>query len=602
MPRLIQLMDPPVQHKFVDQLAQLTASKKTPVHHELHGLAVAHSAAVTQADDSLFGSDLATDTHMPGASSTASYVKAIAAYELARYREANENFLRVQASAPNELIVNHDYLKAAFGAGKLVDKDRAKEFFARQFIDMAVPSVDQGGATWSRMLRSITHDVIATLSPHIADAAQSKSGVRIGVFFLSSTEALGHAILDPFHFLALHRNDYDRIFFIGPHPASYRPASRVCLEIVGQYGTYIPTESDPLLNLSWMSLGSFDVGPISFIIQPQRGHDAKAGVSWYGPRTRRVHEIELVVEHYWSLLRDVVHRSTDAEDLFHHNRWHMALPDAFQSCGHEFCADNGIDMNRPIVVLHARDRRYHEIGKQSYRDAKIENYLPAIEELLERGMTVIRIGDDKMTKLPVKSPQYHELPYMAGYDHRLDPFFIARAKFMIGCQSGPCAYARAFGVPLLSVNAVLHYTLLPSTMEMACFKRFFRLDDDGKPLTELSLEEALAVGVARFDNSHQYEIAKIDLVDATAPDITAAVVDMLAWLERPDLAPTEAQQDFSRVVERHAAALRDVANELDLPIADYLGVSLPGYRISPSVAGMRASSSTHRRDQSHAAE
>jgi hypothetical protein len=39
-----------------------------------------------------------------------------------------------------------------------------------------------------------------------------------------------------------------------------------------------------------------------------------------------------------------------------------------------------------------------------------------------------------------------------------------------------------------------------------------------------------------------------------------------------------------------AAELKETGERLDLPIADYLGISLPGYRIAPTVADMREKS------------
>ena len=52
-----------------------------------------------------------------------------------------------------------------------------------------------------------------------------------------------------------------------------------------------------MLNASWMHFGTLKEGPV-----------------------------ELCVEHYWSLLREAVHRTLDAKDPFSHNAWHLTLP------------------------------------------------------------------------------------------------------------------------------------------------------------------------------------------------------------------------------------------------------------------------------------
>ncbi|MCZ7643482.1 MAG: hypothetical protein M5U33_13400 [Pseudorhodoplanes sp.] len=121
---------------------------------------------------------------------------------------------------------------------------------------------------------------------------------------------------------------------------------------------------------------------------------------------------------------------------------------------------------------------------------------------------------------------------------------------------------------------------------MACFKRY--IADGAQGARELSLMDALAAGVYHFDNSYQFRHAGIRTQDASADEIVAAVRDMIAWLDNPDLPETAAQAAFRAAVADAAAALAAKGTALDLPIGDFLGIALPGYRLSPSVADMRA--------------
>jgi putative glycosyltransferase (TIGR04372 family) len=313
------------------------------------------------------------------------------------------------------------------------------------------------------------------------------------------------------------------------------------------------------MNLSWMSLGHHAVGSVT-----------------------------CVVDHYWALLRQAVHRSRDPADDFRHNGWHVSLPSDHIAIGEEFCRTAGIVPDRPLVVLHVRDPGYHGIIKQSYRDATAANYRQAIEHLLDSGYQVARLGDTSMPPIDIDRPGYFELPFAPAYRHEVDPFLISRARFMISSQSGPCAFARVLGIPILTVNAVLHYTLLPSSREMACFKRYYRVQDGGR--RELTLEEAIDARVFHFENSYQFDEAKIVLQEASGEEILASVRDMIRWLDDPALPETEPQRRFQARVEAMAAELKETGERLDLPIADYLGISLPGYRIAPTVADMREKS------------
>lgn len=479
--------------------------------------------------------------------------------ELARYRDVVESAKLGIFQAPETLRTRYDYLKAAFAAGKIRRERDAIEFFGRQFAIIG----DHGGAATDQEIARV-HNVYQTQAALMlrrdAELMRQLGEVdysNCAVFFLSSTEALGHAILDPFYFIAQNKDKYDRLIFIGPARSQYRPASRACLQIVEQYGDYFETTSDVLLNLSWMSLGHHQAGRFTFI-----------------------------VDHYWMLLRHAVHRTRDKQDTYCHNDWHLKLPPYYAEIAEKFANRHGIDLERPFVVMHVRDKGYHGIALQSYRDSSVSNYRAAVDYLLDRGFQVIRIGDKSMPRLDVKRDGYFETPFLGGYAYEIDPYLISKSSFMIGCQSGPCAFARALGVPILTVNAVLHYTLLPSPMEMACFKRYF-ITENGHS-RELTLVEALKRGCYHFDNTFQYEQAGVRVENAEPDEITASVADMVTWLENPILPETPEQIGFRESVEAVARELNERGPELELPIADYLGICLPGYRVSPSVLRMRS--------------
>lgn len=512
-------------------------------------------------------------------------VAILAAFELGNYEICVSVAKEAGKTASMSTRRRYDFLKAAFSAGMLLDRETAIEMFARQFKYIPYGDSSPAMATYREHLTSdVLRAATATARDRLSFVTQEAGRVpRVGYFFLASTHALGHAILDPYYFLAMHRERFDKIIIIGPPKESYSRATRVAIEIVEQYCDYceVNLEDDPsrylksppgrpnivsmghrtehivdvLLNLSWMSMGEFSSGNLT-----------------------------AVVDNYWSLLRAAVHRTRDVSDNFRHNAWFMKLPQHFERIARPICTRAGIDLDRPLVVLHARDSGYHQIHKQSYRDAYVADYVAAIQELLGRGYQVVRIGDRKMPRLDIAHKDYHELPFIRDYSHLLDPVLIARASFMIGCQSGPCAYARAFGVPLLSINAVAHYTLLPSSREMACFKRYFRTA--GGTRRELPIEEALAAGVAHFENTYHFEEAGIEVVSSSPVEIVAAVKDMIEWTADPHLPESAEQRVFRLEVQKINLELMEQGCPR-IPIADYLGIVLDGYRISPSVARMR---------------
>lgn len=458
---------------------------------------------------------------------------------------AHHSFLRNPKAARN----GSDCAYGAFACGQLLDFSRGLEFFAAQY-DLIEPAFGpcnpkRDKAIWNKITKAVLREVLPEV---VVDIVAQR---RIGIFFLNSTQALGHAILDPYHFLALTRGQYERVLFIGPPRKYYSPASATCLQIIEQYGDYIETNDDMLLNLSWQSLGRFSLGSTDFI-----------------------------VSNYWALLREATLRTSDATASFQHNAWHMELPEEFEQLGAQFAGSVGIDLARPIITLHARDVGYHKLVKQSYRDVDISDYTLAIEHMLNKGYQIVRLGDSSMKKLEIDSADYYELPFCKGYKPYLDPFFISKSLFMIGCQSGPCAYARAFGKPLLSLNAVYHYTLLPSPQEMAAFKHYMARDNCTH-LRELGIAEILDQNLFWCENLYQFSERKLELHSLSADEILEAVYSMIAWVENPELPMTPAQLRCAELIRDAARRIKDTA---ELPVANYLGFSLPGYRIAPAQA------------------
>lgn len=508
---------------------------------------------------------------------------ALALYEIGDYPEALRWHKLDYATGVENSKQSYALLRLSYMAAMCRQVDWARRFFFMQYDVKRRHWQDVGRRVWTALYDRIARDAI------------HNDIKRVGVFFLSSTDALGHAILDPYHFLALNRDRFDKIYFIGPGRAAYRAGSWVCIEIVEQYGEYVEVEDDLLLNLSWMDLGETTVrigdlmwaNDFSHIRETNRAGALLSGKQGY----ESFHEVELVlvVKNYWGLLRQVYRRHRDLSDAFEHNRWHFTLSEDANMLGEAICERESIDLAKPLVVLHMREPAYHQLSKQSFRDTDPKDYIPAIRYLLKRGWQVVRIGDRKMSRLRIHDRGYREAPFLKCYAPELDSFLISRATFMIGCQSGPCSFARVLGKPLLSVNAVFHYTLFPSPFEMACFKRYVHtkqsrygvVDTDNIPISNV-----LEQGLFDIENTVQLRRRGIHVVKCTPKEILAAVEDMLRWTDEPDRPLTAEQAEFERLLGSTCEEL-NTRPALPIPVSDYLGIGLPGYTISPTVARMR---------------
>lgn len=203
--------------------------------------------------------------------------------------------------------------------------------------------------------------------------------------------------------------------------------------------------------------------------------------------------------------------------------------------------DLGIDPDRPIVTLHVREAGYRpsvglaERPIDDSRNARIESYFEAIDALVARGFTVVRVGDPTMT--PVARPGVVDLATSAQRDELAELWCLLHSRFFIGCESGVYSTCLLVGVPCLHVNGTNPVGAYPArARDRAILKRAVdvktgRLLTVSDMLTEEFLYQRKDEGRYRFlDNSPQ--------------DILEAVEEMLA-ADSGREAPTPLQLEYA---------------------------------------------------------
>ncbi len=105
----------------------------------------------------------------------------------------------------------------------------------------------------------------------------------------------------------------------------------------------------------------------------------------------------------------------------------------------------GVPMDARFVCIHIRSSQYLKeqkwaIGKADYsyhdhRNADLENYVDAIQLLIQRGYYVIRMGHKGQSRIDVKSEKY--IDYANDYSSPfMDIYLSVKCKFMISNSSG----------------------------------------------------------------------------------------------------------------------------------------------------------------------
>jgi len=207
----------------------------------------------------------------------------------------------------------------------------------------------------------------------------------------------------------------------------------------------------------------------------------------------------------------------------------LRIPAEVRDRGLKALASAGLPPDIWFVGLHVREPQFqtHHRDLHDVLNAEIENYLPALEEITQRGGWVIRMGDPSMTPMP-------PLPNVLDYCHSairsdwMDVFLAATSRFFIGTSSGVCYVAQDYGVPCVLTNWWPPAQRPWHAGDIFLPKLLRRVRDSRALTLEESLNEPFG-----YCNSESYLRKKQGVVveDNDPQDIRAAVIEMIERLD-----------------------------------------------------------------------
>lgn len=110
----------------------------------------------------------------------------------------------------------------------------------------------------------------------------------------------------------------------------------------------------------------------------------------------------------------------------------------------------GLPLGKEFVALHVRKKVWNDFD---IRQARIENYLESVKELVDQGFYVVQIGTDPQP--PILDNEKVVVIQGNGIMPRfLTPYVLAKSKFLINTSSGPSYMAALYGTPVLQTNVV----------------------------------------------------------------------------------------------------------------------------------------------------
>lgn len=247
----------------------------------------------------------------------------------------------------------------------------------------------------------------------------------------------------------------------------------------------------------------------------------------------------------------------DVRGLLEKYKVHIQFTEEEEQQGQSGLRKMGIPEGVEYVCLIVRDSAYllghlgWDHSYHNYRDSNIDDYVPAAEELAERGYYVIRMG--AKVKAPMKSKHPKILHYATNgmRSDFMDIYLGAKCLFCISVSTGFDAIPVIFRRPVLFVNA-LPIGYLPWYLKdsLIIHKHYYSSKDD----RELKLDEIFHTGNAFILKTNEYESNGIQLFDNTPEEIRDGVIEMVerlkdSWNGRPE--DEELQKRFWEIISTY---------------------------------------------------
>jgi len=211
----------------------------------------------------------------------------------------------------------------------------------------------------------------------------------------------------------------------------------------------------------------------------------------------------------------------------------------------------GLPRNAWFVCLHVREAGFSPADEElhAHRNASIENAIPAIKAITDRGGWVIRIGDASMKPLPT-------MPNIIDYAHhhlkseRLDIILCAQAKFMLGNTSGISLVSTIFGVPCALANMIPLSTMWFGARDL-CLPKLLWDEIENR---YLSFKEIMESEIGSYRYASLFRAHSIRVEENSSEDIRDLAVEMMDKLEgsfESDIADGSQQEIFITLFKKH---------------------------------------------------
>ena len=250
--------------------------------------------------------------------------------------------------------------------------------------------------------------------------------------------------------------------------------------------------------------------------------------------------------------------SRDRLGVLHKTKGHFSFTKDEQQLGVGFLRGLGIGPKDQFVCLIIRDSAYKrersrelvedkDWSYHDYRNSQIETYYGAIQELIEAGFWVFRMGKHVETPLTYENPRVFDYAASSQQNDFLDIWLMANCRFCVSTCTGLDEVARAFRRPAAYINFLPIRNMVTYSPGVNAPKRLFWIGSG----EELTLREHLG---ASYLSGQRYDDGGVAIRNLTPDEIRHVVREMIQrergmWVSKPD--SINRQRQFWEILQSH---------------------------------------------------
>jgi putative glycosyltransferase (TIGR04372 family) len=258
---------------------------------------------------------------------------------------------------------------------------------------------------------------------------------------------------------------------------------------------------------------------------------------------------------------DLATQDRDIHHLMEDSAPHLHFTVSEERLGARSLQEFGLPTGASFVCITVRDPSYLKVvygdaaDYHNYRNADIDNFVLAANELTKHGIFVFRMGSVVGKPLVSSNPMIIDYATNGMRSDFMDVYLGAKCLFCITTSTGFDGIPTIFRRPLVIVDYAPAGGLPSHTDKLVVLLKHHVRNADG---TEMSFKDILGSKVVQSWNSADFEHAGVRLVENSPEEIHDAAMEMLhrideSWIQRNG--DEDRQRRFKDLFEAHPTAM-----------------------------------------------